>query len=201
MREPRPPATALRQRLAAQGRPAPCGCSGTPRRPSLRRRTQPWVVHKGWGKRRAPAGELVPHVWVAHSACEGSRGKKRRGEGFSGARNGRRGVILERLRLAKPYREDSEYLLAADRLASAVSRASDAAYQAMWAAGLYAVQGRGGLVPAAGAVPGLPPCRVAAYPRMPASAAAGTDHGKSSAKPWHPCTPAMAAGLTERVWT
>ena len=26
-------------------------------------------------------------------------------------------------------------------------------------------------------------------------------HGTGSAKQWRPCTPAMAAGLTERVWT
>jgi hypothetical protein len=26
-------------------------------------------------------------------------------------------------------------------------------------------------------------------------------HGTGSAKPWRPCTPAMAAGLTDRVWT
>jgi hypothetical protein len=25
--------------------------------------------------------------------------------------------------------------------------------------------------------------------------------GKGSAKRWHPCTPAMAAGLTDRVWS
>jgi uncharacterized protein (UPF0332 family) len=43
-------------------------------------------------------------------------------------------VILERLRLARSYLGDAEYLLAADRLASAVSRAYYAAYQGMWAA-------------------------------------------------------------------
>jgi hypothetical protein len=26
-------------------------------------------------------------------------------------------------------------------------------------------------------------------------------HGKGSAKVWRPCTPAMAAGLTDHVWT
>ncbi len=26
-------------------------------------------------------------------------------------------------------------------------------------------------------------------------------HGRSSAKRWRPCTPAMAAGLTDHVWT
>lgn len=26
-------------------------------------------------------------------------------------------------------------------------------------------------------------------------------HGNGSAKPWRPCTPAMAAGLTDHVWT
>src|SRR5712691_10576489 len=26
-------------------------------------------------------------------------------------------------------------------------------------------------------------------------------HGSGSAKRWHPCTPAMAAGLTDHVWT
>ena len=38
----------------------------------------------------------------------------------------------ERLRLARAYLGDAEYLLAADRLASAVSRAYYAAYQGMW---------------------------------------------------------------------
>lgn len=43
-------------------------------------------------------------------------------------------MIPERLRLARQYLDDAQYLLAADRLASAVSRAHYAAYQAMWAA-------------------------------------------------------------------
>jgi hypothetical protein len=43
-------------------------------------------------------------------------------------------VIPERFRLAQQYLADAQYLLAADRLASAVSRAYYAAYQAMWAA-------------------------------------------------------------------
>jgi uncharacterized protein (UPF0332 family) len=43
-------------------------------------------------------------------------------------------VLPERLRLARQYLDDAQYLLAADRLASAVSRAYYAAYQAMWAA-------------------------------------------------------------------
>jgi hypothetical protein len=43
-------------------------------------------------------------------------------------------VIPERLQLARQYLADAEYLLAADRLGSAVSRAYYAAYQAMWAA-------------------------------------------------------------------
>jgi hypothetical protein len=43
-------------------------------------------------------------------------------------------VIPERLRLARSYLGDAEYLLAADRVASAVSRAYYAAYQGMWAA-------------------------------------------------------------------
>ena len=43
-------------------------------------------------------------------------------------------MLLERLRLARQYLDDAQYLLAADRLASAVSRAYYAAYQAMWAA-------------------------------------------------------------------
>ena len=43
-------------------------------------------------------------------------------------------MIPERLRLARAYLGDAEYLLAADRLASAVSRAYYAAYQGMWAA-------------------------------------------------------------------
>jgi len=43
-------------------------------------------------------------------------------------------VIPERLGLARQYLNDAQYLLAADRLASAVSRAYYAAYHAMWAA-------------------------------------------------------------------
>jgi hypothetical protein len=43
-------------------------------------------------------------------------------------------MIPERRRLARQYLNDAQYLLAADRLASAVSRAYYAAYQAMWAA-------------------------------------------------------------------
>ena len=43
-------------------------------------------------------------------------------------------MIPERLRLARQYLDDAQYLLAADRLASAVSRAYYAAYHAMWAA-------------------------------------------------------------------
>src|SRR5207244_5038219 len=43
-------------------------------------------------------------------------------------------VLPERLRLAQQYLDDAQYLLAADRLASTVSRAYYAAYQAMWAA-------------------------------------------------------------------
>jgi hypothetical protein len=43
-------------------------------------------------------------------------------------------VIPERLSLARQYLDDAQYLLAADRLASTVSRAYYAAYQAMWAA-------------------------------------------------------------------
>jgi len=43
-------------------------------------------------------------------------------------------VIPERFRLAQQYLADAQYLLAAERLASAVSRAYYAAYQAMWAA-------------------------------------------------------------------
>jgi hypothetical protein len=43
-------------------------------------------------------------------------------------------VIPERLRLAKQCLDDAQYLLNAGRLASAVSRAYYAAYQAMWAA-------------------------------------------------------------------
>jgi hypothetical protein len=43
-------------------------------------------------------------------------------------------VLPERLQLARQYRDDAASLLAADRLASAVSRAYYAAYQAMWAA-------------------------------------------------------------------
>ena len=43
-------------------------------------------------------------------------------------------MLPERLRLAQQYLDDAQYLLAADRLASTVSRAYYAAYQAMWAA-------------------------------------------------------------------
>ena len=43
-------------------------------------------------------------------------------------------MLQERLRLAQQYLDDAQYLLAADRLASAVSRTYYAAYQAMWAA-------------------------------------------------------------------
>jgi len=43
-------------------------------------------------------------------------------------------VIPERFRLAQRYLTDAQHLLAAERLASAVSRAYYAAYQAMWAA-------------------------------------------------------------------
>jgi uncharacterized protein (UPF0332 family) len=43
-------------------------------------------------------------------------------------------VLTERLSVAKKYLDDARYLLAAQRLASAVSRAYYAAYQAMWAA-------------------------------------------------------------------
>ena len=43
-------------------------------------------------------------------------------------------MIRERLTLARQYLDDAEYLLAADRAASALARAYYAAYQAMWAA-------------------------------------------------------------------
>ena len=43
-------------------------------------------------------------------------------------------MLPERLRLARQYLDDAQYLLAAYRLASAVSRAYYAAYQAIWAA-------------------------------------------------------------------
>ena len=36
--------------------------------------------------------------------------------------------------------------------------------------------------------------------RLPLAEAVAT-HGKGSAKMWHPRTPAMAAGLTDHVWT
>jgi hypothetical protein len=42
-------------------------------------------------------------------------------------------MIPERFRLARQYLDDAQWLLAADRLASAASRAYYAAYQAMWA--------------------------------------------------------------------
>jgi len=47
---------------------------------------------------------------------------------------GGRRVIPERLGLAQQYLADAQSLLADERLASAVSRAYYAAYQAMWAA-------------------------------------------------------------------
>ena len=43
-------------------------------------------------------------------------------------------MMRERLTLARQYLDDAEYLLAADRAASALARAYYAAYQAMWAA-------------------------------------------------------------------
>lgn len=43
-------------------------------------------------------------------------------------------MIPTRLKLAEQYLADAQYLLTADRLASAVARAYYAAYQAMWAA-------------------------------------------------------------------
>ena len=43
-------------------------------------------------------------------------------------------MLPERRRLASQYLDDAQYLLAAGRCASAVSRAYYAAYQAMWAA-------------------------------------------------------------------
>ena len=43
-------------------------------------------------------------------------------------------MIPERLALAQHYLDDAQFLLAATRFASAVSRAYYAAYQAMWAA-------------------------------------------------------------------
>ena len=43
-------------------------------------------------------------------------------------------MMRERLTLARQYLDDAEYLLAADRWARALARASYAAYQAMWAA-------------------------------------------------------------------
>jgi len=101
VREPRPPATALRQRLAAPERAAPCRCLGRPQRSALRRRTSQRVVHNGWGKRRALTGELLPPVGLEHLACRGSRGKRLARGGSSRARSGRRAVIPERLRLAK----------------------------------------------------------------------------------------------------
>ncbi len=42
-------------------------------------------------------------------------------------------MIPARLRLAQQDLDDAEYLLAADRSASALARAYYAAYQAMWA--------------------------------------------------------------------
>ena len=43
-------------------------------------------------------------------------------------------MLTERLSMARQYLDDARYLLAAERFASAVSRAYYAAYQAMWAA-------------------------------------------------------------------
>jgi len=77
-RAPRPPATALRQRLAAPARAAPCRCLGEPRRlgPSTRQCLRQQVVHTCWGKRCARAAELLPPVGLEHLACRGSRGRR-----------------------------------------------------------------------------------------------------------------------------
>ena len=64
VREPRPPATARRQWLAAPVRGA-LRCSLGRRRwlgRSTRQGVRQGVVHTGWGKRRARAAELVPSV-------------------------------------------------------------------------------------------------------------------------------------------
>jgi hypothetical protein len=77
--------------------------------------------------RRGHAATLTSS-WVHHAQVVASA---RRG---SGTERGGRHVIPERLRIAQQYLDDAQYFLDADRLASAVSRACYAAYQAMWAA-------------------------------------------------------------------
>ena len=68
--------------------------------------------------------------------------------------------------------------------------------------GQYAVPGRSGLAGSVGAVPGLsqlcacptPVCASRCRSPKPPTA-------RGSAKVWRPCTPAMAAGLTDHVWS
>src|SRR5262245_36980842 len=68
-------------------------------------------------------------------------------------------------------------------------------------AGQYSVQGRGRLRPAAGLVPWLRQLLLASCPLTPATAIADPDQRDGFGKVWRPYTPAMAAGLTDRVWT
>jgi len=69
------------------------------------------------------------------------------------------------------------------------------------ATGQHAVPGRRRLTAAAGGVPDL--SQLCLAPRQLASAAADTrsTHGRGSARLGRPCTPAMAAGLTDHVWS
>jgi hypothetical protein len=64
VREPRPPATVLRQQLAAPARVALRRSLGRPRwlGRSTRQCVRQGIVHTCWGKRRARAAELVPSV-------------------------------------------------------------------------------------------------------------------------------------------
>ena len=79
VREPRPPATALRQQLAAPARAAPCRCLGRPRRlgPRQRLRLRQHVVHTRWGKRCARVGEPLWDRRLRQPACSESKARRR----------------------------------------------------------------------------------------------------------------------------
>ena len=80
------------------------------------------------------AGTLMAFVGAEPVARSGSRERRVASRSVPYGSSRSRDVIPERLGLARHYLEDAEYLLAADRVASAVSRAYYAAYQGMWAA-------------------------------------------------------------------
>ena len=69
------------------------------------------------------------------------------------------------------------------------------------AAGQHAVQGRGGLAAAVGAVSRLRQLLPPPRQLTPAAAEPEPTNGTASAQLWRPHTPAMAAGLTDHVWT